>query len=159
MTSLRWGFLSTCGPHDVHVLNVLDRICPVSVIFRPEREPENIKTESKHEILSVWKNYNEEKRKKRLLDLGEFVLENLHTKESFTVPIQPVDIPTAIIKSDEFHNYLQEYNLDLLFVSSAPILSEKAFTTPSLGSINLHYGFVPNYRGEHTLVWPFMERD
>jgi methionyl-tRNA formyltransferase len=55
---------------------------------------------------------------------------------------QPVNL-----KSEEFHNQLQELNPDLGVVIAFRMLPERVWSFPPLGTINLHGSLLPQYRG------------
>ena len=48
---------------------------------------------------------------------------------------------------------------DLVVVSGAPILRSNIYGLPRLGTVNLHFGISPAYRGMHTLLLPWQRRD
>lgn len=43
--------------------------------------------------------------------------------------------------------------MDILLTLTAPILNSKMLKVASKGSFNLHYGILPEFRGNHTLFW------
>ena len=63
------------------------------------------------------------------------------------------------INSAETANRLKELDVDYLLLLGAPVLKENIFSIPRLGTINLHYGITPKYRGGYTLFWPFYFND
>ena len=52
-----------------------------------------------------------------------------------------------------FANWLVSRQPDLLITCRAPILPESVFSVPRLGSINIHYSRLPEYRGGSPLLW------
>ena len=48
---------------------------------------------------------------------------------------------------------------DLMITIGAPILRPHIFSIPRLGTINVHFGIAPFYRGEDTVFWPMYYRD
>lgn len=65
----------------------------------------------------------------------------------------PVEI-WSNINTDEFLNYIEQYNVEL-FVSMSfnQIFKKKTFTYPPLKTINCHAGKLPFYRGRNILNW------
>mgnify|MGYP003668936121 FL=1 len=70
-----------------------------------------------------------------------------------------VDVPWREINSEETARRIRDFSPDVLLVCVAPILRPNIFTIPPHGTINVHYGLVPFYRGEHTLFWPLYFRE
>lgn len=48
---------------------------------------------------------------------------------------------------------------DLLVLSGAPILRDDLLGVPTIGTVNVHLGVAPAYRGEHTLFHALRRRD
>ena len=69
-----------------------------------------------------------------------------------------VDVPWREINSEETARRIREFSPDVLLVCVAPILRPNIFTIPPHGTINVHHGLVPFYRGEHTWFWPLYYR-
>ncbi len=70
------------------------------------------------------------------------------------VDMNRVDVPWREINSEETARRIRDFSPDVLLVCVAPILRPNIFTIPPHGTINVHHGLVPFYRGEHTLFWP-----
>lgn len=56
-------------------------------------------------------------------------------------------------------NLIHSLQPDLMITVGAPILRPHIFAIPRLGTINVHFGIAPHYRGEDTLFWPLYCRD
>jgi len=72
--------------------------------------------------------------------------------------------PVHAIPRNELHSaatleLLTTYRPDLIVTSGCPLLKPSIFALPRLGTINLHWGIAPEYRGEHTLFWPLYYND
>ncbi len=63
------------------------------------------------------------------------------------------------INSPATQSLIEEARPDLLLVSGAPILRGNLYRIPPLGTVNLHFGISPTYRGMHTLETPWHDRD
>jgi methionyl-tRNA formyltransferase len=56
-----------------------------------------------------------------------------------------------------FEVWLQALQPDLLITCEAPVLPESVFTIPRLGTINIHYSLLPEYRGGSPLLWQVID--
>jgi folate-dependent phosphoribosylglycinamide formyltransferase PurN len=59
----------------------------------------------------------------------------------------------ADLHSDEAISFVRDFNADLGVVAGTHILRERLFNLPRLGSINIHSGKVPDYRGSAPAFW------
>lgn len=59
----------------------------------------------------------------------------------------------ADIHAPETVRYIRELDADLGLVYGSPILREEVFEAPRLGSLGIHHGKVPEYRGNKTTFW------
>ena len=55
--------------------------------------------------------------------------------------------------------WIRERQPDVIVVYYAPILDQRIFTIPPLGTINLHPSLLPAYRGGHPLFWTVYNGD
>lgn len=85
----------------------------------------------------------------RLLDVSE--------GESLQVPTTTIDC--TLVNSPVFASTLRELSPDILIMSACPILKALIFDVPRLGTINVHRGIAPTYRGERTIFWPLYFRE
>jgi methionyl-tRNA formyltransferase len=69
------------------------------------------------------------------------------------------EVPLPVLSSPEMIDRLHSLSPDLLLVAGAPILKPAIFGVARLGTVNLHYGVAPHYRGEDTLFWPLLHED
>jgi folate-dependent phosphoribosylglycinamide formyltransferase PurN len=78
--------------------------------------------------------------------------ELIDTAEKLKIPFYKVENyhdETAV-------NLLRETNADLGIVYGTNIIKETVFSIPKLGSINIHQGLAPVYRGGPTVFWELM---
>ena len=54
---------------------------------------------------------------------------------------------------------IRQLQPDLMIVCGGPILRKPIFSIPRLGTVNIHFGISPFYRGQHTILWPLMKCD
>jgi folate-dependent phosphoribosylglycinamide formyltransferase PurN len=76
---------------------------------------------------------------------------------TWDVPIHRV--PRNELHSPEIQQLLTDLSPDLMITSGCPLLRPELFNLPHLGTINIHWGVAPQYRGEHTLFWPLYFND
>ncbi len=63
------------------------------------------------------------------------------------------------INSNATVQRLRELSPDLIVASGAPILRSSVYAVPRHGTVNLHFGISPNYRGLHTVITPMQRGD
>ena len=68
-------------------------------------------------------------------------------------------VPSWDVNGAATEALLRDAAPDLIIVSGAPMLRANIFGLPRLGTVNLHYGISPEYRGMHTLLVPWQRRD
>lgn len=66
-------------------------------------------------------------------------------------------VEAADIHSDEVVRRLAEWSPDIGFAIGAPVLRERLFSLPRLGTLNLHLGQVPYFRGAPPGFWELHE--
>ena len=70
-----------------------------------------------------------------------------------------VCVPAWDINDVTTAEILRALDPDLLVVSGAPILRPAIHSIARYGTVNLHFGISPNYRGMHTISTPWHSRD
>lgn len=81
------------------------------------------------------------------------------TDEAGRLSIEATRIGDYHINTPPTADLLRQLDLDLMIVSHGPILKPEIFNIPRLGTINIHLGYAPNYRGEDSIFWPLYYRD
>jgi methionyl-tRNA formyltransferase len=104
--------------------------------------------QSKHEVVGVVT--APDKPSGRGLHLSESPVKK-YSKEHNLKTLTPENL-----KSDDFLYSLKELAPDLLVVVAFRILPEKIFSSPPLGTINLHASLLPRYRGAAPINWAIM---
>jgi methionyl-tRNA formyltransferase len=94
----------------------------------------------------------------RFFTRHERILERQISRQLFGSPTWPsleavVQIPLPVFKSPECVQTFVSLRPDILLVCGAPILRPEVLAIPKIGTINLHFGIAPDYRGLHTLFW------
>ncbi len=88
------------------------------------------------------------------------LLDNIFQEpESPPLPEKTVEISRNLINKPQGIALIRESSPDLMLVAGAPFLKPEVFNIPKLGTVNLHFGCAPDYRGLHTLFWPLYHRD
>ncbi len=71
--------------------------------------------------------------------------------------------PDLVLNAHEFNTprvwkLIAAWKVDLIVTAGVPILRDPWLTMATHGCLNLHFGIAPDYRGEHTLFYPLIER-
>ncbi len=77
-------------------------------------------------------------------------------QNDFEDRVRKLNIPLHKIEdfhSDDSIRQMREANADLGILCGMNIVKESVFSIPRLGSINIHQGFAPIYRGGPTVFW------
>jgi len=90
-------------------------------------------TEAVEELKTALESQNELEKCAENLDIPLYRIENYHTAEAM--------------------NLLRETGADLGILYGTNIIKEAVFNIPRLGSINIHQGLAPIYRGGPTVFW------
>lgn len=69
------------------------------------------------------------------------------------------ELPTSLVNHRSTAEFIRSLNPDVMITVGAPLLKPHIFTIPRRGTINVHFGIAPHYRGEETLFWPLYYRD
>ncbi len=91
------------------------------------------KTEGAEELKAVQENQNNLEKCAEKLEIPLFKVENYHNEDA--------------------KKMLREANADLGILYGTNIIKEEVFSIPRLGSINIHQGLAPIYRGGPTVFW------
>ncbi|CAN5116273.1 hypothetical protein BH20ACI1_BH20ACI1_09540 [soil metagenome] len=90
-------------------------------------------TEGAEELKAVQENQNDLEKCAEKLEIPLYKVENYHNEET--------------------KEMLREANADLGILYGTNIIKEAVFSIPRLGSINIHQGLAPIYRGGPTVFW------
>lgn len=93
----------------------------------------NGKTSGAEELKSVLKSQDDLEKSAKALKIPIFKVENYHSEDAI--------------------NLLRESDADLGILYGTNIIKEPVFSIPRLGSINIHQGLAPIYRGGPTVFW------
>jgi methionyl-tRNA formyltransferase len=161
-STLRILVISSCGPSDLYLIRELAARFPVCGIIRPVPA---------HAHSLNWKNFL--KRPLKLLRGAtnqRFMAYRSRKTNAWTarilfgeacpqLPENIVDIPITAINSPTTVEKISALAPDLILVCGAPMLAPEIFNISRLATLNIHFGIAPNYRGEHTLLWPLRVGD
>jgi folate-dependent phosphoribosylglycinamide formyltransferase PurN len=75
------------------------------------------------------------------------------------LPVEAVEVPYQLINKRQMEKHIRDLKPDVLIVSGGPVLKSNIFSIPRMGTLNVHWGICPFYRGEHTLFWPLLLED
>jgi folate-dependent phosphoribosylglycinamide formyltransferase PurN len=68
-------------------------------------------------------------------------------------------ISNADLKGDPGRRMLSDISPDLMILSGAPLLRREIYSVPRHGTVNVHWGITPNYRGEQSMFTALRYRD
>ncbi|MET0752771.1 MAG: formyltransferase family protein [Pyrinomonadaceae bacterium] len=91
------------------------------------------KTSGAQELKSVRESQDDLEKSAKALEIPVFKVENYHSQDAI--------------------NLLREADADLGILYGTNIIKEPVFSIPRLGSINIHQGLAPIYRGGPTVFW------
>ncbi|MDI1233997.1 MAG: methionyl-tRNA formyltransferase [bacterium] len=80
-------------------------------------------------------------------ELQQSAVKKFASEQGLTI-LQPVNL-----KSDDFNKALSDLKADLQIVIAFRMLPEKVWSSPRLGTFNLHASYLPNYRGAAPINW------
>ena len=69
------------------------------------------------------------------------------------------EVEAAAINRKAFARRMRALAPEMTIVNGAPILREPIFSVPSAGTVNVHFGIIPQYRGVSTIFWPIYHDD
>lgn len=143
----------SCGPLGVEVANrlqTLPQVTCVTLISCPWRQPRR----------SLWGKLRHVYRMQGLPGFASVAAAKLGLGWKAAPVEDPPELATGIgqLVFDDFHSAecrgaIQALRPDLGVLAGAYILRESVFGIPRLGSVNLHFGKVPEYRGAAPAFW------
>lgn len=145
----------SCGPLGtevaarlVQVPNVA-RVSLVTAPYRTRRKPQSLGAKVRHVY-----------RTQGIPGLVDVVAARVRPRREGASTARPISLPDTVrrLEVDDFHSpgalaALSDMAPDLGVVAGTYILRESVFSLPRLGSINLHSGKVPEYRGAAPAFW------
>ena len=90
---------------------------------------------------------------------SEELLWKLTEKEDSGYSPNIIEVAGKDFNNPENAERIRSINPDLMVVCGGPILRESIFSIPRLGTLNIHFGITPFYRGNHTILWPLFHDD
>ena len=159
---MRVGFLTTGGVTDRYILQEVRRVFPPVVVVRPVSSPPAPQPRAarllrwgRAPVASLSAKLASRAREARMVRREAAAQEAL-----FGGPPPELGARTVAknrLNGPEHAAELRALALDVLVVAGAPLLKPAIFEVPRLGTVNLHYGIAPAYRGEDTLFWAMYE--
>jgi len=156
--------ISTLGAVHLHVVSELARRHPPRLILKPHRPPlppaplsDRLAKLRKAPLAALRDRFEQRVRDARMAHTEAEIVRLLFAGAPPTVDATPIAV--SELHAPPTLERLRALAPDLLFVSGAPILRPEVFCIPRLGTVNLHYGIAPDYRGEDTLFWPLVRKD
>lgn len=166
---MKFLFLTDEGPGNAWLIQDVEREVAIHTIIRPDWSSA---PPAKPVTMSRWARFFDSpfarvarKVRKRYFARRDgrngFRLEKeLFPSSPMPVPASEVlSVPWWTINGEEMCARIRAFAPDLMFVCGAPLLKPAVFNIPRLGTVNLHFGISPDYRGQHTLLWPLLRGD
>jgi folate-dependent phosphoribosylglycinamide formyltransferase PurN len=94
----------------------------------------------------------------RVAGLLKSVATELFGRPEFDVAADEV-IEAHNVNSDAFAERLAELAPDIMIVNGAPLLERRIYAVPRLGTLNVHFGLSPWYRGSFAQFWAVYHGD
>ena len=158
--------ISSLGANHRYVLEQVHAHFPIEQVLRPISPPPapvsrmaKVSRWVRQPVRSVVQRLGNRHFQRRLQRLEQDVARDLQLDlaSPTRLPVQPVAV--SELHSPALRDQLQRLQPDVMLTSGCPLLQPSLFELPRLGTINLHWGISPAYRGEHTLFWPLYFRD
>lgn len=70
-----------------------------------------------------------------------------------------IQLPWQTLENEKGFNLLEDLQPDIIITCRAPILPPEILAKAEWGGINVHFGLVPEYRGNHGLFWALANDD
>ncbi|MFA9432418.1 formyl transferase [Egicoccus sp. AB-alg2] len=161
---MRVVVISSCRAKNRYILDVVRRTFPEAIILRPWWQGS-----SSLQQLRVWSKHPLRGAAKILRRVSNDVRDRRHerravqllygdTADSLDLPPH-LAVPARDLRTGRTADILAALAPDVLVLSGAPILPPDLLAIPKHGTVNLHFGVAPQYRGEHTLFHALLHGD
>lgn len=157
--------ISSCSPANACLIDLVAQRHPVHHVFRVtwSRSGRNGPLWAKFARAPIGSTVGRVRRKffewmyERIELQAAWRLRDQGALPGISAPLTEID--ALQINSPEFARVLSALEPDILLVSACPLLEPKVFEIPRIGTINVHRGIAPDYRGERTIFWPLYHRE
>jgi folate-dependent phosphoribosylglycinamide formyltransferase PurN len=151
------------GPANAWLIREVERALHVRLIIRPDWSvprptgPANVRASSRVSPLSrVVRALRRQYFAPRERAAAHRLASELFGSEPRPRPTTAVTtVPSWEINGATAQGLIRAAAPDMILVSGAPILAKNIFELSRRGTVNLHFGVSPNYRGMHTLLVPW----
>lgn len=157
--------ISNCQPLDLLWLDRVHQEMPIQLIIKPAwPQAPNAKSRWKKFREAPWRTLTTVAQRK-IYDrygtrLNHRAGQLLFGEAGFPrLDVKTVSIPAWDLNSTGTEQLITSLKPNLIIVSGAPKLKPNIFDIPKSGTVNVHRGISPHYRGENTLFWPLYFRD
>lgn len=154
---MRVGFVSACQAFDLYLIREIHARWPLAALVQVEW-PASRTSLPLHKLRrpfrATWSRVRRLQRERHEAALNHAVSQVLFgSPVPPALPIPPLTVSNREVNGARIINALKEASLDIVIVSAAPILQPDVYGQAKYGSVNVHRGFAPEYRGEDTLFW------
>jgi methionyl-tRNA formyltransferase len=148
-----------------YVLGDLARVCQVQALLtgvsapRPRRNARRIGQELRSAPVATVTRPGRRVILRRLESrLDRQIAAHLEHREASMLPVARA-ITAMDLNGDIGAAVLREAQPDLMILSGAPLLKPRTYSIPRLGTVNLHWGIAPEYRGQQSIFTALRRRD
>lgn len=150
--------ISACNPGGVLIANTLNGLVESLAVLRPHwispLEPGPLSQ-------SFWQRIglrlNEYYRDWVLSRISSSLREQLGATAILDKTIPVTELPVSMINDQATIARFREQPPDLIITCGAPILCPEWLTVPRIAALNIHLGIAPQFRGEHSILWPLIQ--
>jgi methionyl-tRNA formyltransferase len=150
--------ISACSTIDRQIIGRLRRRWPETEVIRPigmtGSGREDVARWARSPATTSRRRYQRVRERHRLRSLRSALPDMLATST-----VAPLRLPAGDLNRPEGIRRVRDLHPDVLILCGAPILREGLLSVPSIGTMNVHFGYSPHYRGEHTLFHALRRRD
>jgi methionyl-tRNA formyltransferase len=152
--------ISACDVVDRHIIGRIRTRWPDAAVLRPTDSPirdplrRRLTGSARSPVATLRRAYYRERARRLERDLKEWLPGVITRRE-----LAPQPIPAVELNRADGISQVAMLRPDLLVLSGAPILRDDLLSVPTIGTINVHFGIAPRYRGEHTLFHALRERN
>lgn len=162
--------LTTRLPEDIWLINMLSEVCQIEGIVLPKKKryPEygiayvlrkrlpklGILALTDQALLILYRFFFDRRRDMK------FARQIFNNKSIERIDQQDAEIlETDDINSDAVRNFILDKAPEIVIVSGTPLLKKRILETANGSIINLHPGYIPQYRGRYGCFWPIYNHE
>jgi methionyl-tRNA formyltransferase len=151
-------FISACNPGGALLANTLNGIARSLVVLAPRWVPSPAKQQSGQSLgKRIGRRINEYYRDWVLSRMTSSLREQLGTASTLDEGIPVAELPVTLINDRATIGRFKVQPPDFIITCGAPILGPEWLSLARIAAINVHLGIAPQFRGEHSILWPLLQ--